>query len=53
MGRIRRKKDQLDAGILDVILNRFGAVVASVVANDVDPGRDGVDLLKLLEQGDR
>ena len=38
--------------MLQVLLNGLGAVVASVVADDIDPGGGEVHLFELLEQGD-
>ena len=46
------QEDELDAGLLQVRLNRLGAVVACVVADDVDAGGVGIRQQDLIEQGD-
>ena len=49
---IGRQEYELDSRGLQILLNSFGTVIARVVANDVDPSGEEVQLLKLLEQVD-
>ena len=50
--RIGWQKQDDDPGILQILSNRLGAIVASVVADDRDALGQGVGALDLLEQGD-
>lgn len=51
VGRVRRQEDRLDAEGLQVVPNGLGALVAGVVADDLDPSGDQRPLLQLPEQG--